>query len=89
MLCTHNSICLSLQVDQVTQALIETQAAKAQLERRVAELEQVGRSGSGCRVTVTSSCAHWCGAGAGGVLCFCPPFFVASVTNARSNPSIA
>ena len=30
-----------LQVDQVTQALIETQAAKAQLERRVAELEQV------------------------------------------------
>lgn len=26
----------------MTQALIETQAAKAQLERRVAELEQVG-----------------------------------------------
>lgn len=26
----------------MTQALIETQSAKAQLERRVAELEQVG-----------------------------------------------
>lgn len=29
-------------MDQVTQALMEVQAQKSQLERRVAELEQVG-----------------------------------------------